>query len=257
MACAVTCLSDPSIEAICGNSRTITRRPRPAWRPDIGGGLQLSRSTTMAYLPSLTLWDVALDGRQPRRLAPSDVSYLYPDGHASGARVASRLHIQFDLWRYPVDGSPEDNMRSAIRMTRQTGRVQRQPPAQAIERSPFSPTVAATSTSGLQHSKPVSFDRSHTSAIPPSRSACRSGRLMESGLRSSLARRCRARLCRVDRRSRRRQPAAYRSSWARRPVVAGCAMDLLRGCRHGLQGAHGGRGRCARERRARAQRRGF
>jgi eukaryotic-like serine/threonine-protein kinase len=96
-----------------------------AWRPDSSGVVySSSRRTTMAYLPSLTLWDVGLDGREPRRLVPADVSYLYPDGHASGAMVASRLHMQFDLWRFPLDGSPESNTRGAIRITRQTGQVQ-------------------------------------------------------------------------------------------------------------------------------------
>ncbi|HUE85116.1 MAG TPA: protein kinase [Vicinamibacterales bacterium] len=96
-----------------------------AWLPDSTGIVySSSRSTTMAYLPTLALWHVGLEGGEPRRIAPADVSYLHPDSHASGAMVASRLHMQFDLWRYPTDGSPEDNMRGAIRITRQTGQVQ-------------------------------------------------------------------------------------------------------------------------------------
>jgi Tol biopolymer transport system component len=38
--------------------------------------------------------------------------------------VASRLQMQFDPWRYPTDGSPDDNVRRAVRVTRQTGQVQ-------------------------------------------------------------------------------------------------------------------------------------
>ena len=57
-------------------------------------------------------------------LTPADLSYLHPDIHASGAVVASRLQMQFDLWRYPTDGTPEENVRRAIRITRQSGQVQ-------------------------------------------------------------------------------------------------------------------------------------
>jgi Tol biopolymer transport system component len=96
-----------------------------AWLPD-GTGIvySSSRGTTMPYLPSLGLWEQRLDGGPARRIAPADLSYLHPDIHESGAMVASRLQMHFDLWRYPADGSPEENVRRAIPVTRQTGQVQ-------------------------------------------------------------------------------------------------------------------------------------
>jgi Tol biopolymer transport system component len=41
-----------------------------------------------------------------------------------GNIVATRRQIQFDIWRYPVDGSPEQNVRRGTQITRQTGNVQ-------------------------------------------------------------------------------------------------------------------------------------
>ena len=78
----------------------------------------------MPYLPTVALWEQHLDGGAPRRLVAADVSYLGPDIHESGAMVASRLQMHFDLWRYPTDGSPEENARRAVRITHQTGQVQ-------------------------------------------------------------------------------------------------------------------------------------
>jgi Tol biopolymer transport system component len=78
----------------------------------------------MSYLPTLGLWEQPLAGGQPRRLAIADVSYLQPDMHGEGAMVASRSQIQFDLWQYPTQGGAAENVRRAIRVTRQTGQVQ-------------------------------------------------------------------------------------------------------------------------------------
>ena len=95
------------------------------WLPDSTGLVYSSgRGATMPYLPTLGLWQLMLAGGEPRRIAPADLSYLYPDIHHSGAMAASRLHMQFDLWRYPTAGSPEENTRRAVRLTRQTGQVQ-------------------------------------------------------------------------------------------------------------------------------------
>jgi Tol biopolymer transport system component len=96
-----------------------------AWLPDSSGLIYSSgRSTTMPYLPTLGLWEIALAGGEPRRIAVADQSYLQPDLQRSGTMVASRLQLQFDVWTYPVDGAPEDNVRRAVRLTRQTGQVQ-------------------------------------------------------------------------------------------------------------------------------------
>ena len=78
----------------------------------------------MSYLPTQALWQIDLQGGEPRQIAPADVSYLHPDIHASGTIVASRLRMQFDLWKYPADGTPQENMRRAIRVTHQSGQVQ-------------------------------------------------------------------------------------------------------------------------------------
>lgn len=117
------------VSADGGSSRQLTHENRQihglTWRPDSTGVIySSSRATTMAYLPPLGLWEARLDGSEPRRIAALDLSYLYPDAHESGALVASRLHMQSDLWRYPAAGSPAENVSRAVRVTRQTGQVQ-------------------------------------------------------------------------------------------------------------------------------------
>jgi eukaryotic-like serine/threonine-protein kinase len=96
-----------------------------AWLPD---GTRIvyssSRGSTMPYLPTLGLWELRLDGDEPRRIAPADVSYLHPDIHKSGAMVATRLEMHFDLWKYPTTAGSEGDRGEAIRMTSQTGQVQ-------------------------------------------------------------------------------------------------------------------------------------
>lgn len=52
-----------------------------------------------------------------------DTSYQYPDVGSTGAVVAARLHLQTDIWRFPVDGSPADNVRRGSRLTHQTAHV--------------------------------------------------------------------------------------------------------------------------------------
>jgi eukaryotic-like serine/threonine-protein kinase len=96
-----------------------------AWLPDSKGLIySSSRGTTMGYLPTQALWQLGLEGGEVRPIAPADLSYLHPDVHASGAIVASRLRMQFDLWTYPTDGTPKENVRRARRITRQSGQVQ-------------------------------------------------------------------------------------------------------------------------------------
>jgi serine/threonine protein kinase/Tol biopolymer transport system component len=96
-----------------------------AWLPDSTGIVySSSRESTMPYLPTLGLWEVDLQNGAPRRIVPADLSYLHPDIHASGTMVAARMQMQFDLWSYPADGSSDENVRRAKRITRQTGQVQ-------------------------------------------------------------------------------------------------------------------------------------
>jgi Tol biopolymer transport system component len=96
-----------------------------SWLPD-GRGIvySSSRGATMPYLPTLGLWELPLDGGESRRIAPADISYLHPDIHPSGAMVATRLQIHFDLWRYPAAGTAEENSRNGLQLTRQTAQVQ-------------------------------------------------------------------------------------------------------------------------------------
>lgn len=95
------------------------------WLPD-GSGLvySSSRSATMPYLPTLGLWEVAVRDGATRRLAVASQSYVHPDLHRGGTIAASSLQMQFDIWKYPVSGSPADNVTRGVRLTRQTGQVQ-------------------------------------------------------------------------------------------------------------------------------------
>ena len=56
-----------------------------AWLPDSEHIVySSSRGATMPYLPTLGLWEIALDGDEPRRIAPADLSYLHPDSTRAG-----------------------------------------------------------------------------------------------------------------------------------------------------------------------------
>jgi Tol biopolymer transport system component len=48
---------------------------------------------------------------------------MSPDISSSGAVLVSRMKLQTDIWKFPVDGRPDDNMHRAVRVTRQTGEV--------------------------------------------------------------------------------------------------------------------------------------
>jgi Tol biopolymer transport system component len=96
-----------------------------SWLPDSRGIVYSSgRSATMPYLPTLGLWEVMLQDGRSRRAAVTDQSYLHPDVHQNGTMAASRLHLQFDVWKYPVGGAADENVRRGVRLTRQTGQVQ-------------------------------------------------------------------------------------------------------------------------------------
>lgn len=111
-----------------GEPRQVTRESTLlsgyAWRED-GPGLVYSsaRGTTVFYLPTYNLWEIDLAGSGLRRVTFGETSYLDPDVRA-GRLVAGRMRMQFDLWRYPVAGTPAENMRQAQQVTRQTGQVQ-------------------------------------------------------------------------------------------------------------------------------------
>jgi Tol biopolymer transport system component/tRNA A-37 threonylcarbamoyl transferase component Bud32 len=95
-----------------------------SWLPD-GNGLVFasSRGATMPYSPSLTLWQVPVDGRRPpRQLTPPEASYEQPDVHTTGLMSVARVRMGFDIWRYPFGGGA-DNVQPAERVTHQTGQV--------------------------------------------------------------------------------------------------------------------------------------
>jgi Tol biopolymer transport system component len=96
-----------------------------AWLPD-GSGLVYSSSagSTLAYPPTNNLRAVDRDGGRDRQLTFGDVSYLDPDLGGPGRLLASRVRSRSDIWSFPIDGRPADNVRDAIRVTRQTGQIQ-------------------------------------------------------------------------------------------------------------------------------------
>ena len=111
-----------------GNPRQITHDNNQisgfAWLPDSSGIIySSSRGGTMPYLPTLGLWQVTLRDGSVRRITSGEASYMSPDISKSGAIVVSRMSFQSDIWKFPVDGSPAENMRRGVRVTRQTGQV--------------------------------------------------------------------------------------------------------------------------------------
>jgi Tol biopolymer transport system component len=95
-----------------------------AWLPDSTGIVySSSRGGTMPYLPALGLWQVTLRDQQVRQLTSGEASYVSPDISRSGAILVSRMKLQTDIWKFPVDGLPAENVRRGVRVTRQTGQV--------------------------------------------------------------------------------------------------------------------------------------
>jgi Tol biopolymer transport system component len=116
------------VEAGGGTPRQVTRDATVqqgfAWSPD-GSRIIFSsaRGATIRYLPSMNLWSIRPDGGDLRQLTFGEISYTSPDISRSGAIVASRLRVQSDVWRIPVDGDPRENAATAVRVTRQTSQV--------------------------------------------------------------------------------------------------------------------------------------
>ncbi len=82
-----------------------------------------SQGATIFYLPVTNLWRIGADGGGLRQLTFGEISYAYPDVNAGGTIAAAHVRREFDIWRYPVDGSPADNVRRGTRITNQTSRV--------------------------------------------------------------------------------------------------------------------------------------
>jgi Tol biopolymer transport system component len=112
-----------------GSLQAITQDGNPvegfAWLPDGSGVVySSSRGDTVLYLRTMNLWSVQTGGKNLRQLTFGETSYISPDLDRHGNIVATRRQIQFNIWRYPVDGSPEENVRRGAQITHQTGTVQ-------------------------------------------------------------------------------------------------------------------------------------
>ena len=112
-----------------GQPQAVTRDRNPlegfAWLPDGSGVVySSSRGDTVLYLRTMNLWSVQTGGENLRQLTFGETSYISPDLDRRGNIVATRRQIQLDIWRYPVDGAPEENVRRGVQITHQTGIVQ-------------------------------------------------------------------------------------------------------------------------------------
>ena len=100
-----------------------------AWLPD-GTGLVYASAdgSTLVYPPVFSLWQVDFDGSDAKRLPIGDAghaSYVHPDVMRDGRVAASRVQLQSDVYRFPVDGkTPLENTMAGERITWQTGQVQ-------------------------------------------------------------------------------------------------------------------------------------
>jgi serine/threonine protein kinase len=95
-----------------------------AWLPDGSGFVYgSSRDSSLLYPPVFNLRVVGRDGSGDRQLTYGDHSYVDPDVHGSGTLVAGRIISRSDIWRFPIGGSPLENTRAAVPITRQTGQV--------------------------------------------------------------------------------------------------------------------------------------
>jgi serine/threonine protein kinase len=116
------------VPATGGEPRQLTRDNNMmsgfSWLPDSSGIIySSSRGGTMPYLPPMGLWRVSLADESVQQVAPGEASYVHPDIARSGAMVVSRMRLQSDIWKFPIDGTPSDNVRRGTQLTRQTGQV--------------------------------------------------------------------------------------------------------------------------------------
>ena len=112
-----------------GSTQAITQDGNPlagfAWLPDGSGFFySSSRGDTVLYLRTMNLWSVQTGGKNLHQLTFGETSYISPDLDRQGNIVATRRRIQFDIWRYPVDGRADENVRHGVQITHQTGAVQ-------------------------------------------------------------------------------------------------------------------------------------
>jgi serine/threonine protein kinase len=95
-----------------------------AWLSDGSILYSSARGSTALYLPTMHLWRIsALEGT-PQQVTFGESGDESPDVDRDGRIVVSRKHMQFDIWKFPIDGDPAENVRRAVRITHQTGQVQ-------------------------------------------------------------------------------------------------------------------------------------
>jgi Tol biopolymer transport system component len=116
------------VDVAGGEPRTVVRAGwmrGHCWLPDGSGfAYSSSRGSTMPYPPTNNLRTVRRDGSRDRQLSFGDQSYFEPDVDTSGRLVAKRIRDLSDVWRFPITGSPADNVSQAARITRQSGQIQ-------------------------------------------------------------------------------------------------------------------------------------
>ena len=96
-----------------------------SWLSD-GSGIVYASSagSTVLYPPAFNLRTVRIRDGAERQLTFGEASYVEPDVGSSGKLFASRIRSQSDIWEFPIGGSPADNARNGVRITRQTGQAQ-------------------------------------------------------------------------------------------------------------------------------------
>jgi Tol biopolymer transport system component len=96
-----------------------------AWLPD-GSGVAYSSSagSSLPYPPTFNIRVVTIASAADRQVTFGDVSHVEPDVHSSGRLLTSRIRSRSDVWRISTVGSPSQNTQDAVRVTRQSGRVQ-------------------------------------------------------------------------------------------------------------------------------------
>jgi eukaryotic-like serine/threonine-protein kinase len=96
-----------------------------AWLKDGSRILYSSaRGNTVIYLPTMHLWTLSIDGGDPQQVTFGEAGDESPDIDRDERIFVSRRHMQFDIWKFPMDGDPTENVRRAVRITHQTGQVQ-------------------------------------------------------------------------------------------------------------------------------------
>jgi serine/threonine protein kinase len=96
-----------------------------AWLSDGSHILYSSaRGSTVLYLPTMHLWQISASGGGAQQVTFGEAGDESPDVDREGRILVSRRRMEFDIWKFPTDGDPSENVRRAERITHQTGQVQ-------------------------------------------------------------------------------------------------------------------------------------